>query len=63
MYMENLANGVKRKADPGDDYSLEKRKRLGGDFWDVDWNCMNSNSEWSDDETFCIKQAVNSKLH
>ena len=61
--MENLANGVKRKADPGVDYSLEKRERLGDDFWDVDWNCMNSNSEWSDDETVCIKQAVNSKLH
>ena len=59
--MENAGNCIKRMADPKLDCSPEKRKRVGDDFWDHDWKCMNTNSEWSDDENYCIKRAENSK--
>ena len=36
-----------------------KRLRVGEQFWDHDWKCMNSNAQWSDDECATIAHSVN----
>ena len=39
-----------------------KRLRVGNEFWDSDWQCMNDNSQWSDDEITKSVNPINEKL-